>query len=55
MGTIVFPNFNQSAFVPKPGQDPTLVSLNTDQAQPGDYPITCGMGIKMGTLRVIQG
>lgn len=52
MSTIVFPEFNESAFVPSPGNEPALISLATENAEPGDYPITCGMGIKMGTLRV---
>lgn len=53
MSTVVFPNFDQSAFVPKPGAPAVTVVLATDRAQPGDYPITCGMGSKMGTLRVL--
>lgn len=52
MSTVVFPNFDQSAFVPAPGASPTTVLLATDRAQPGDYPITCGMGSKMAILRV---
>jgi plastocyanin domain-containing protein len=52
MSTVVFPNFNQSAFVPAPGEPAKIVMLNTDQAQAGDYPITCGMGLKTATLRV---
>jgi len=52
MSTVVFPNFNQSAFVPAPGEPAKIVMLNTDQAQVGDYPITCGMGSRMATLRV---
>lgn len=52
MSTIVFPNFYQSAFVPQPGSPPVTVMLDTDRAEPGDYPETCGMGLKMGTLRV---
>lgn len=54
MSTIVFPNFNQSAFVPAPGEPAKIVMLNTDQAQAGDYPITCGMGSRMATLRVTE-
>lgn len=53
MSTVVFPNFDQSAFVPAPGAAPTTVLLATDRAQPGDYPITCGMGSKMAILRVL--
>lgn len=52
MGTIVFPEFNQSAFVPGPGRPPALISLDTESAQAGDYAFTCGMGIRMGTLRI---
>lgn len=52
MSTIVFPEFNESAFVPLPGNEPALVTLATDKAEAGDYPITCGMGSKMGILRV---
>lgn len=52
MSTVAFPNFNQSTFVPAPGEPAKIVMLNTDQAQPGDYPIVCGMGSKMATLRV---
>ncbi|MBI2117733.1 sulfite exporter TauE/SafE family protein, partial [Candidatus Peregrinibacteria bacterium] len=53
MSTLVFPNFDQSAFVPQPGQPPAQITLATDRAQAGDYPITCGMGAKMATLRVL--
>lgn len=52
MSTIVFPQFNESAFVPEPGSGSALIALSTENADPGDYPITCGMGIKMATLRV---
>lgn len=52
MSTIVFPEFNQSAFVPGPGEAPLPLALETENALPGDYPITCGMGAKMATLRV---
>ncbi|MBI5413736.1 sulfite exporter TauE/SafE family protein [Candidatus Peregrinibacteria bacterium] len=52
MGTIVFPEFNQSAFVPKPGQAPASVVLDTTNADAGDYAFTCGMGIRMGILRI---
>lgn len=52
MSTVVFPQFNETAFVPQPGNDPALVVLATDQAQPGDYPIACGMGSRMAVLRV---
>jgi len=55
MSTIVFPNFDQSAFVPPPGAAPVTVMLATESAEPGDYPITCGMGIRMGTLRITPG
>lgn len=53
MSTIVFPQFNQSAFVPQPGSPPVTLVLNTDQVEPGDYPIACGMGSRMATLRVL--
>lgn len=52
MGTIVFPEFNQSAFVPGPGKAPTSVTLDTTNTDAGDYAFTCGMGIRMGTLRI---
>ena len=52
ISTIVFPQFDQSGFVPEPGAPANTLVLATDKAQPGDYPIVCGMGIKMGTLRV---
>lgn len=52
MSTVVFPNFDQSTFVPAPGASPATVLLATDRAQPGDYPITCGMGSRMAILRV---
>lgn len=52
MSTIVFPQFNESAFVPAPGNEPVFLTLATDKAESGDYPITCGMGSKMGILRV---
>lgn len=52
MSTIVFPQFNQSAFVPQPGEDPALITLDTVRAQPGDYTIACGMGSRMAVLRV---
>lgn len=52
METIVFPYFNESAFLPYPGEDPVYVTLDTVKAETGDYPITCGMGIRMGTLQI---
>lgn len=52
MSTVVFPNFDQSGFVPSPGEEPLLLALDTTAAEPGDYPITCGMGIEMATLRI---
>lgn len=52
MSTVVFPQFNQSAFVPAPGQPAAQIALATDLAQAGDYPVTCGMGGRMATLRV---
>ena len=52
ISTIVFPQFDQSGFVPEPGAPANTLILATDKAQPGDYPIVCGMGIKMGVLRV---
>lgn len=52
MSTVVFPNFDQSGFVPSPGEEPLLLALDTESAKSGDYPITCGMGIEMATLRI---
>lgn len=52
MSTVVFPQYNQSAFVPSPGQAPARVVLATDLAQPGIYTIACGMGARMAELEV---
>lgn len=52
MSTVVFPSFNQSAFLPAPRSEPKYITLATDTVPPGDYPVTCGMGAKMALLRV---